>query len=382
MHICFYAPFKPLGHANPSGDLVIATGIVDFLKRRGHRIDVISDFRARWVYWKPWRWPRLLAEKKRIGRHLSGSTPDLWLTYHSYYKAPDLLGPAITRRLDIPYVIFQGIYATKWRKKFKTRPGFMLNQKALQAGRLVFTNKQVDKVNLLRLLAPQKVCYLKPGLNPAEFTFDERARSELRRQWALGDHPVILSAAMFRPDVKTKGLVWVIRACGALYRNGIDFQLVIAGDGKEKNRLLRLADELVPQRVRFVGKMPRNRMFRFYSAGDVFAFPGFNESLGMVFLEAQSCGIPVVACADAGVPEAVKNCETGLLTPPKDFGRYVAALEKLVSDKALRGLMSRKAAAYIRTDHDLDHNYRELEKRLEDVVAMRKDPGLSDRVGQ
>lgn len=369
MRICFYAPFKPLGHANPSGDLIIATGIFDFLKNRGHQIEVISDFRARWVYWKPWRWPRLLAEKKRIRRRMSDTAYDLWFTYHSYYKAPDLLGPDIACERNIPYVIFQGIYATKWRKKIKTRPGFMLNKRALCAGRLVFTNKRVDKINLLRLLPPQKVCYLKPGIDPAEFTFDARARLELRQDWETGDDPVILTAAMFRPDVKTKGLVWVIRACAALSRKGLRFQLVIAGDGKEKNKIKRLADSLIPGRVRFLGRLPRNRMYRFYSAGDVFAFPGFNESLGMVFLEAQSCGVPVVACANAGVPEAVEHNVTGLLVPLKPFEGFVAALENMISDKSLRDRMSQKARAYIRANHDLNVNYRELEDRLADLVA-------------
>jgi len=124
MRIAFYAPFKPLGHAHPSGDLMIGTGVFEYLKSRGHRVRVISELRTRWIYWKPWLWVRLLIERQRTLRHARRRRPDLWFTYHSYYKAPDLLGPYVSRRTNMPYVIFQGVYASKRRRKIKTRPGF------------------------------------------------------------------------------------------------------------------------------------------------------------------------------------------------------------------------------------------------------------------
>ncbi len=95
MRIAFYAPFKPLGHKNPSGDLVIARGIVGFLEEQGHIIDVQSTLRARWIYFKPWLWLLLALDFIRCLKQLHKNLPDLWLTYHTYYKAPDLIGPWI-----------------------------------------------------------------------------------------------------------------------------------------------------------------------------------------------------------------------------------------------------------------------------------------------
>ena len=60
MRIAFYTPFKPLGHHHPSGDLVIATGLYDYFVSRGHDIQQAGPLRARWIYWKPWTWIRLL----------------------------------------------------------------------------------------------------------------------------------------------------------------------------------------------------------------------------------------------------------------------------------------------------------------------------------
>jgi glycosyltransferase involved in cell wall biosynthesis len=372
LRIAFYAPFKPLGHAQPSGDLVTATGIFDYLARQNHQVLPASTLRCRWIYWKPWLWPQLWWERQRVILKFSSEPADLWFTYHSYYKAPDLLGPYASRHLNIPYVIFQGIYSTKRRRRFKTRRGFYLNKAALLAADHVFTNKKVDLHNLRRLLPEERISYVAPGLNPDEFIFDAEARAELHRQWSISGEPVIFSAAMFRRDVKTRGLKWVIRACGELLRQGRQFQLVIAGDGKERKTLQNLAAEQIPGKFRFVGKIPRQQLYRFYSAADVFMFPGIEESLGMVFLEAQACGLPVVAFDDAGVPEAVQDRKTGFLVPAHEMATFVDAVKSLLSDRQLRQQMGRAAKSYVRANHNLDLNYRELSRVLQIIVKNRR----------
>ncbi len=371
MQISFYAPFKPLGHEDPSGDLVIATGLYQYLIKQGHELKVASTLRSRWIYWKPWLFPRLLVERRKLGRRFSRSNTDLWLTYHTYYKGPDLLGPFVAGAANIPYVIFQGIYSTKRRKDWRTRPGFVLNKQALISARHVFTNKRVDLTNLRRLLPDNRITYVAPGIYPDEFCFDRSAREAFRRRWQVDNEPVVLSAAMFRPGVKTQGLTWVIEACGKLFQRGRLFQLVIAGDGKEKSRLLKLADRHLPGRVHFAGKIPREKMYQFYSAGDVFVFPGIEESLGMVFLEAQSCGLPVVAFENSGVPEVVKDQTTGFLRPMFELEPFVKAIDDLVANKAMRRRMGKAAQSYVRQRHDLNQNYRKVDEVLQRVVMVR-----------
>jgi glycosyltransferase involved in cell wall biosynthesis len=371
MRISFYTPFKPLDHANPSGDLMIARGLYGYLKHQGNKILIMSNFRSRWVFWKPWIWTWLIRDTRRIMRTIAPNGVDLWFTYHSYYKAPDLLGSFISRRLKIPYVIFQGIYSTKRKRDWKTWPGFVLNRAALCAADHVFSNKKVDCLNMKRLLPSQRITYVKPGISPHAFSFDAGARDELKKLWDVGDEPVVLSAAMFRPDVKTQGLSLVIRVCGELFRKGLRFYLVIAGEGRERNRLLQLSKEHLPGRVRFVGKIPRNEMYRFYSAGDIFAFPGIRESLGMVFLEAQSCGIPVVAFANGGIPEVVRDGETGFLVPLYDSDRFAEAIEFLLTKRDIRQKMGQTAQVHVRESHDININYKEMEKVLEDILIRK-----------
>jgi glycosyltransferase involved in cell wall biosynthesis len=275
--------------------------------------------------------------------------------------------------MKIPYAIFQGIYATKRKRHAKTRPGFFLNRKALTAADHVFTNKEVDLENLKRLLPGNRITYVVPGIKPGDFAFDPEAREALRRSWKVGYESVILSAAMFRPGVKAEGIAWVIRSCGDLFRKGHRFHLVIAGEGKEKMKLVCLAKTHLPGRVRFLGKLPRNVMHRFYSAGDIFVFPGIKESLGMVFLEAQSCGLPVIAFANGGIPEVVRDRVTGYLTPLYDRQEFIRAVELLLTDEALRGQMGQAAGAYVRKQHDQNKNYRVMEEVLEKMVKAMKD---------
>jgi glycosyltransferase involved in cell wall biosynthesis len=217
-------------------------------------------------------------------------------------------------------------------------------------------------------LPENRVTYVAPGIVPDEFSFDECFRKKLHRHWSITDEPVIFSAAMFRPDVKTEGLIWVIRACGELYRQGQNFRLVIAGDGKEREKLQQLAKEHVADRVLFLGKVPRKDMYRYYSAADIFVFPGIRESLGIVFLEAQSCGLPVVAFNNAGVPEAVRDGKTGLLVPMYALEPFVDAVKRLMVDKNLRRQMGIAAKSYVREAHDLEKNYKKLDAVIRRTV--------------
>jgi glycosyltransferase involved in cell wall biosynthesis len=368
MRILFYAPFKPLDHIHPSGDIVTATEIVGYLLSEGHEVIQASCLRCRWIYWKPWLWPKLLVEKRRVVRRFFKTDVDLWFTYHSYYKAPDLLGSYASQKINIPYVIFQGIYSTKRRRKLKTLPGFYLNKKVLCAARHVFVNKTLDWANLKRLIADERISYVPPGIHPAAFHFDGDARQALRNQWEVGDEPVVFSAAMFRADVKTEGLIWVIQACGDLVRRGNRLWLVIAGDGKQRDKLKRLAAEQLGERVIFVGRIPRNKMYTYYSACDLFVFPGIRESLGLVFLEAQSCGLPVVAFNNAGVPDAVKDGITGLLVPMYAAEPFADAIKRLLLDSKLRRTMGEAAQAHVRQNYDLNKNYQKMEAALQKLV--------------
>jgi len=361
-------PFKPLGHQNPSGDLIIGMELYDFFIRQKHTITLASSLRTRWLYLKPWQYSNVFFERKRVVRSFKKTKPDIWLSYHTYYKAPDLLGPSCSRKMSIPYIVFQGIYSTKRRRKLKTLPGFLLNRRALRAAQLVFTNKKIDELNLKRLLPETRVKYVAPGLFPEQFTFDLVSRRALREKWQLGNRRIVLTTAMLRPGVKTTGVRKVIESCAELRKRGLQILLVIVGDGINRTALEMEGAKKLAGNILFLGKIPRLELYRYYSAADVFAFPGIEESLGMVYLEAQSAGLPVVAYQDWGAKDAIVDTETGLLSSIREPDQFIKNIETLLVNRDQRIAMREAAKHHIRMHHDAASNYRVINDRLQEVV--------------
>jgi D-inositol-3-phosphate glycosyltransferase len=91
---------------------------------------------------------------------------------------------------------------------------------------------------------------------------------------------------------------------------------------------------------------PRQELFRWYCVADVVGVPSYNESFGLVALEAQACGRPVVATDVGGLRHAVQDGETGLLVDGHDKNRWADALEELLDDPARRRTLGRNAALH------------------------------------
>ena len=364
-------PFKPLGHPHPSGDLIIGSGLYDYLRECGHDIRLVSRLRARWIYWKPWQWARLPIEIARTRRMLSGFNPHVWLTYHSYYKAPDLLGAICAPSLGIPYAIFQGVYSTKRRRQMKTKPGFYLNRWVLQQADTIFTNKLRDEINLRRLVSASRLHYIAPGMELDRFIAAHNSPFSLRGKWTADGHPVILTAAMFRPGVKAEGIAQVIRSCGRIADQGHRFKLVICGDGTQKACLTKLARECLGTNVHFAGRIPHGQMPHYYQKADIFVFPGIEEGLGMVYVESQAAGLPVVACRGWGASEVVRHKRTGLLSTPGDWKQFEGHIVKLLLDEDLRRSLGQNARQHVRNYHDINLNYRRIEHQLQQLAAKR-----------
>ena len=117
MRIAFYAPLKPVDHPIPSGDRQLGEALQEALRIRGHDTFVASRFRSFEGDGDARRQSRLAELGRRLGdrlvRRLSRveRRPDVWFTYHLYHKAPDWLGPKVSRALDIPYVVAEASVA-------------------------------------------------------------------------------------------------------------------------------------------------------------------------------------------------------------------------------------------------------------------------------
>ena len=369
LKIALFCPNKPLSHAHPSGDLTIARDLQNALNDMGHDCREIVQFRSRW-FWKSaegcFRAFTSFFEAYGKARQLA---PNLWLTYHSYYKSPDILGPSVSRLIQIPYVIFQPMYSTKRRKTAQTRAGFYLNRLALKAACGAFTNNLNDIEALGRVLDPDRITYLPSGIVPEAFQRDEAAGKRIRKRFEIPyDATVVMTAARFRPGVKYESLVYLFGSLALIKAERRSFTLMVVGDGPMEKQLKALADELLPGQTIFTGRVARHHMVQFYSAADLFAFPGIGESLGMVYLEAQACGLPVVALDSPGVSQVVAGGQTGLLVS-RDAGHAMAeAITTLLKSPEVRQELGREAIQYVGEQRNAQRNYRQLSQKLEEIV--------------
>ncbi|MGA8987383.1 glycosyltransferase, partial [Aeromicrobium sp.] len=102
----------------------------------------------------------------------------------------------------------------------------------------------------------------------------------------------------------------------------------------------------IREQVRFVPTVDQRGLAQWYAAAAVVCVPSYNESFGLVALEAQACGAPVVAARVGGLPTAVSDGVTGVLVDGHDPADYASALHPLLTDPELREAMSQKAVRH------------------------------------
>jgi glycosyltransferase involved in cell wall biosynthesis len=154
------------------------------------------------------------------------------------------------------------------------------------------------------------------------------------------------------------GLDVLLRAAALVRAQIPDLRVRLVGDGAERGRLAALADELgLRQAVEWRGRVPLAALPGELAALHVFAAPSrVPEAFGVALLEAQACGVPVVASAVGGLPEVVAHGETGQLVPPEDAAALAAALADLLRDAERRRAMGQAARRFVLARYEWSEN--------------------------
>ena len=196
MRVAFYAPMKPPSHPVPSGDREMARALRTALSGAGAEVVLASDLRlydgAGDAAAQTALAAQAEAEAARIIRDLRAAPLDAWVTYHNYYKAPDLIGPAVAAALTLPYV---QIESTRARKRL-SGPWAMFAraaEAATDAAAAVLYLTDTDREALERDHPEgQHLAHLRPFL----------PRAELPPAAALDRGAPVLIAGMMRPGDK------------------------------------------------------------------------------------------------------------------------------------------------------------------------------------
>jgi glycosyltransferase involved in cell wall biosynthesis len=156
-----------------------------------------------------------------------------------------------------------------------------------------------------------------------------------------------------------KGVDVLVEAVGRL---GGAARLEVAGDGPERQRLEALAAARAPRRVRFWGRLSKERLLELLSDATVCVIPSrWYENQPMAVLEAFACGVPVIASGLGGLPELIEPGTDGEIIPPDDPAALAAALDGLLRDPERAFQMGRAGLAKVRERFTPERHLAQLE---------------------
>jgi len=376
---------KPACHPLPSGDRTMARMLTAAMEGAGHTVETASRFSSFDAAGDPGRQRRLAALGGGLAGRLlhrlqagpPGGLPQVWFTYHLYHKAPDWLGPRVSRGLGIPYVAAEASHAGK-QAGGPWADGHAAAASAIAAADRIFCLNSADTDGIRPLLAdPARLVPLPPFIDTGPFRRAAVRREDLRRGLcsvhALDPaEPLLLAIAMMRPGDKLAS--WRLLAEALLRLESRRWTLLIAGDGPARHEV---TEAFAPLRGRVVwlGQIDPDAVPDICAAADLYAWPAIGEAWGMTLLEAQAAGTPVVAGRTGGVGDVVGDGETGALVPVGCPEAMAAAIARLLDDPARCRTMGAAAAARIAARHDLAAAGRRIDGALRELVGQGEVPG-------
>ncbi len=375
MRIAFYAPLKPMDHPVPSGDRLMARSFFGLLEALGHEVTVASRLRSFDRSGDRATQLALLAAADTEAARLKasygqGQSPELWFTYHAYHKAPDWLGPALSRALAIPYVVAEASIAGKqagglWEL------GHRATIEAVNQATAVLAMTAVDARNLAKYLGePSRLVLFPPFLSKGVGRRHDRniVRSGLADSLVLPDAAVWLATvAMMRTDIKARSYALLAEALGRMARQ--DWRLLVVGDGPAAPEIRSMLEPVAGAKVRFLGELSAERIAALLSAVDIFAWPGLEEAYGMAILEALAAGLPVVACDEGGIGDLITHGQNGLLARGRSAEALAVHLDRLIADADLRRRLGDEATAGVAARHSAAAAETRLHRVLQAVTT-------------
>ena len=173
------------------------------------------------------------------------------------------------------------------------------------------------------------------------------------------------------------------RACATSWRPAAScataertFRCEIIGDGPQREELRSIIDRLnLTDHVVLTGPLPFPEVVQRYRRASVFVLPcivtdeGDRDGIPNVILEAMASHLPVISTPVSGIPEVVRDGETGLTVPERDPAAIADAVERLIADPALAGEIAERASALVRAEFDMARNIDHLLEQFQAVAT-------------
>ncbi|MFT5115790.1 MAG: glycosyltransferase involved in cell wall biosynthesis [Parasphingorhabdus sp.] len=348
MNIAFYAPLKSPDHPNPSGDRLLGRLLMQAMQLAGHHVFKASSLRSLDRSGEHCNQQRIkkIAEKlahrfiRKVQRGVV-TRPDIWFTYHIYHKAPDWIGPYVSEKLAIPYVIAEASVSPK-QQNGSWSNGHQQAVTCIEHADAMVALNQRDIECARPYLAPTaKFLALPPYLDTQRFHLKQTAKGTTKPT----SHIKILAVAMMRPGDKQQSWQFLSKVLATLKTHNWEFHSI--GSGKCENEIVNSLQIAAGDKHFHHGAIQGQKLVDLVNQCDLFAWPAMNEALGMALLEAQACGLPVLAGRNGGVANVVQHGTTGLLCSTHSVEQFSNNLDYLLERPAVIGRMGRDARDWV-----------------------------------
>ncbi len=255
----------------------MARMLIAALRAGGHDVAMASGFRS----FLPSPDPEAMRELEAAALHevegliaewqdAPSGPPDVWFTYHSYYKAPDLIGAKVAARFGMTYVTAEASHAGK-RAAGPWARWHDANEASIRAAALHVCFTARDAEGLAGLVAPEAIAMLPPFLDAGPFgAAQRRTRGSGRVD--------LVTVAMMRPGDKTRSYACLAEALSRL-PTGVPWHLTIVGDGPERAAVERLFGGIPAERLTWTGEMRPDEMATTLGLGRPLRLAWFRRSL-------------------------------------------------------------------------------------------------------
>ena len=247
----------------------------------------------------------------------------------------------------------------------------MLAEK-IRAAEVVVTisefNRQFLREKLGGWVLP-KIQVIHCGVQPAQYQSKRRANQ-------ADEAFEIVSIGSLQPY---KGQIYLIEACALLHPLGIPFRCRISGGGELRGRLQTHIKQMgLAAEVQLTGPLPQETVTEILPEADCYVQPsvvapsGKMEGLPVALMEALASELPTIATDMSGIPELVRNGETGLLVPQKEAGALANAIQKMFENPGWAKTLAQAGRKLVLAEFDLDKNCQQLALIFAQLISTRR----------
>jgi phosphatidylinositol alpha-1,6-mannosyltransferase len=291
-----------------------------------------------------------------------------------------VIAMALKQLYGLPYVVYCHGEEITQSDRFRYQP--RVRGRIYKNADGVVAASEFARQNLLRIGIPEeRIRKITPGVDVQKYS-SGCSKEELSRSYGLDGKIVLLTVARLVPR---KGHRLVLEALGGICRQNPNVHYAIVGTGPEASRLRQVVQEKnLGDKVTFFGHVSDAQLADFYNLCDVMVMPnrqegnGDVEGFGMVFLEANAAGKPVIGGKTGGAAEAIAEGITGLLVDPDDPQDLARALCQLVSDRELRERLGRAGSTRARLEFDWATRAGALERINQEILLRSGGPAACE----